>query len=436
MKFVLDTTTRLTPGRILGGSPPSILRISRRGDETVTQIIGGTDIEITPLVRRMLNLNQIHPAFYQYYSRPEAHVTVVTPALGARAHRHPEGDGIKIIVVDDGSLPPLDDAAIRIEINGGPSSARNAALHLVDTEFVAFVDGDVDVGSDTTWVRSLLHHFDDPEVAAVAPRVRSIARDGFIARHELRHGALDLGPLAASVRPGTRVSYVPSAALLCRTSDIAAIDGFDPELRTGEDVDLIWRLAAAGKTIRYDPSVIVHHEPRTSFASWWKQRVGYGRSSAALARRHGNDHISPLVTSLWSVVAVLAPMLIRRPISSVAATLTIICAASQRLRKRIPDLSNRESFDIVSTGTLHTVKAGGRAIRRVWWPILLVLAPILRPARRLLVLSLLAARSPMTVLDDAAHGVGIWSGVISTATFGPVLPRIRSGRPQQPGRSS
>jgi hypothetical protein len=195
-------------------------------------------------------------------------------------------------------------------------------------------------------------------------------------------------------------------------------------------------LAAAGKTIRYDPSVIVHHEPRTSFASWWKQRVGYGRSSAALARRHGNDHISPLVTSPWGVVAVLAPMLIRRPITSVAATLTIICAASQRLRKRIPDLTNRESFDIVSTGTLHTVNAGGRAIRRVWWPILLVLAPILRPARRLLVLSLLAARSPMTVLDDAAHGVGIWSGVISTATFGPVLPRIRSSRPQQPGRSS
>ncbi len=436
MKFTLDTTTRFTPGRTIGGSPPSILRLSRRGEETVTRIISGADIEITPLIRRMLNLNQIHPAFDHDCSRAEEVVTVITPAFGQRTHQHPEGDGIKVVVVDDGSQPPLHDATIRLEVNGGPGSARNTALQLVDTEFVAFVDADVDVGSDTTWIRSLLHHFDDPEVAAVAPRVRSIARDGVVARHELRRGALDLGPLPASVRPGTRVSYVPSAALLCRTSDITAIDGFDPELRTGEDVDLIWRLVAAGKTTRYDPSVIVHHEPRTSLSSWWQQRVGYGRSSAALARRHGNDHISPLVTSPWSVAAVLSPMLLRRPIAGLAATLTIICAASQRLRNRIPDLTNQESFNIITTGTMHTATAGARAIRRVWWPILLVLAPFLRSARRLLVLSLLAARSPMMVLDDAAHGVGIWSGVISSTTFGPVLPRIRGSRPQHLGRSS
>ena len=436
MKFTLDTTTRFTPGRIIGGSPPSILRLSRRGEETVTRIISGADIEITPLVRRMLNLNQIHPAFDHDCPRAEAVVTVITPAFGQRIHQHPEGDGIKVVVVDDGSQPPLHDATIRLEVNGGPGSARNEALQFVDTEFVAFVDADVDVGSDSTWIRSLLHHFDDPEVAAAAPRVRSIERDGVVARHELRRGALDLGPLPASVSPGTRVSYVPSAALLCRTSDITEINGFDPELRTGEDVDLIWRLVAAGKTIRYDPSVIVHHEPRTSLSSWWQQRVGYGLSSAALARRHGNDHISPLVTSPWSIAAVLSPMLFRRPIAGLAAALTILCAASQRLRKRIPDLTNQESFNIVATGTMHTATAGGRAIRRVWWPVLIVLAPFLRSARRLLVLSLLAARSPMTVLDDAAHGVGIWSGVNSSTTFGPVLPRIRGSRPQHRGRSS
>ncbi|MGA1436835.1 MAG: glycosyltransferase, partial [Ilumatobacteraceae bacterium] len=190
MKFTLDTTTRFTPGRIIGGSPPSILRLSRRGEETVTRIISGADIEITPLVRRMLNLNQIHPAFDHDCPRAEAVVTVITPAFGQRTHQHPEGDGIKVVVVDDGSQPPLHDATIRLEVNGGPGSARNEALQFVDTEFVAFVDADIDVGSDSTWIRSLLHHFDDPEVAAVAPRVRSIARDGVVARHELRRGAL------------------------------------------------------------------------------------------------------------------------------------------------------------------------------------------------------------------------------------------------------
>ena len=79
------------------------------------------------------------------------------------------------------------------------------------------------------------------------------------------------------MRPGSRVSYVPTAALLVRRSalDSVAIDDaaipapghlagpgplssrgvFDPALRYGEDVDLIWRLHDAGWRVRYEPSV-------------------------------------------------------------------------------------------------------------------------------------------------------------------------------------
>ncbi len=436
MKFSLDPTTRIIPGRIIGGSPPSILRLSRRGDKTIGHIISRDDLEMTPLVRRMLDLNQIHPVFDDQRPSLDGRVTVITPVLGERVHQHPSEDGVEVVIVDDGSPSPLQEATVRLETNGGPSAARNAGIHVVNTEFVAFVDADVDVGPNADWLRSLLPHFDDPNVAAVAPRIRCRSTCDVIGRHESARGALDLGALPASVTPGTRVSYVPSAALVCRTADITAIGGFDEELRTGEDVDLIWRLHANGKTIRYDPSVIVHHEPRTSFSRWWEQRVGYGRSSGSLAERHGNDHLSPLVSSPWSITAVLAPIMIRRRLLGIASVVVVIGAATRQLRQRVADLTVNDASRIVLTGTQHTAKAGTRAIRRVWWPILLVASPYSRSARRLLLLSFLAAGTPMAALDDVAHGVGIWSGSLTTKHFGPLLPRIRGGRQQQRRHSS
>ena len=128
----------------------------------------------------------------------------------------------------------MHDATIRLDRNCGPATARNVALTSVTTEFVAFVDADIDVGLDITWLTALLSHFDDPEVVAVAPRVRSRPQRGVIGYHEHHNGALDLGPRPAVVRPGTRVSYVPAAALICRAEAVRAIGGFDEDLRTGK----------------------------------------------------------------------------------------------------------------------------------------------------------------------------------------------------------
>ena len=74
-----------------------------------------------------------------------------------------------------------------------------------------------------------------------------------------RRSPLDMGDRPAEVQPGRRVSYVPSAALLVRRSALPE-DPFDPALRYGEDVDLIWRLIDAGWRVRYEPGVVVHHE--------------------------------------------------------------------------------------------------------------------------------------------------------------------------------
>ena len=121
----------------------------------------------------------------------------------------------------------------------------------------------------------------------------------------------------------------------------------------------------------------------------------------------------------------------KRPSVGMTVGLGIISAASQQLRQRAPDLTNSEARTIVIGGTQATATALGRAIRRVWWPLLIMLCPISRSALRLLTASAMFAVTPMVVADDIAHGVGIWSGVVKHRRLGTVIPVLRRSR-QQP----
>ena len=145
-------------------------------------------------------------------------------------------------MVDDGSARPGARARLRRATSpAGPAAARNTGLEHVTTELVAFLDSDTRAaaGLDRAARRAL----------------RRPARRG--GRAASVRAALTWATAPAEVGPGRHVSYVPS-----RRADRARAPGgrFDPELRYGEDVDLIWRLVDAGWRVRYDPSVDVGHD--------------------------------------------------------------------------------------------------------------------------------------------------------------------------------
>src|SRR5260370_30770258 len=98
-------------------------------------------------------------------------------------------------------------------------------------------------------------------VGAGAPRGRPRAGQTAAGRYLDARAPVDLGPREARVAPLTRLAYVPTAALLARCSAIVG-GGFDPGLRYGEDVDLIWRMIAAGWRGRDDPpGGMPHRQP-------------------------------------------------------------------------------------------------------------------------------------------------------------------------------
>ena len=106
----------------------------------------------------------------------------------------------------------------------GPAAARNTGLAASTTDFVAFLDSDV--SPRRGWLEALLGHFCDPTVALVAPRIMGLAHsENLVARYEAVHSSLDLGQREAPVIPHSTVSYVPSAAIICRRSAISRSAG-------------------------------------------------------------------------------------------------------------------------------------------------------------------------------------------------------------------
>ena len=412
-RYRFDDGTRRHGDVLIGGSPLRLFRLTRAGSRVLDRIAADEAVEESGLVTSLLDAGAVHPAVPPTGRFRPSDVTIVTPALGVVRHH---GDGV--IVVDDGSEPPIPDATVRLDRNRGPGGARNAGLSRVTTPLVAFVDADVDLRDG--WLDPLLPHFDDDRVALVAPRVRSVPGTSALQRYEMAHSPLDLGPRPGRVRPGSRISYVPAAAVVCRVDMIREIGGFDETLRFGEDVDLAWRLDESGRRVRYEPASVVTHDPRPTWCAWFDQRVGYGSSSAPLSRRHPGA-LAPLRMSGWSVAAWVSGVLVHPVVGA-----TVGAGSAAALVRKLDDVPPGAAFMLAWRGNLA---AGGQiaaAIRRVWWPLVLLAAFRSPRARSGLLLAAIAARHPIRLADDIAYSVGVWRGVLRERTADPLVPEIGS----------
>ncbi|MEY2446180.1 MAG: mycofactocin glycosyltransferase [Ilumatobacteraceae bacterium] len=443
VSYALDSSYRRHDHVVIAGSPLRLFRLSAKGRSVVEAIEHGESLPAghAKLTDRLVDAGAIHPIPTES-PFTAADVTVVVPAFNALpGDAHPAVS--EVIVVDDASDPALVEhpgrRLIRLPTNRGPAAARNAGLALVTTPLVAFVDTDVDV--DDGWLDALLPHFADPRVALVAPRVTSSDGASMIAEYEVTRSPLDLGAEPGRIAPGSRIGYVPAAALVARTAVLRSIGGFDESMRSGEDVDLVWRLLDAGHRCRYEPGGTVRHRPRASVVAWLQQRMTYGRSAASLDRKHPGA-VAPLRISGWSA-AVWALVAARRPIAALAVAMGTTVA----LRRKLQDLPVEEPVRLAGLGHLYAGRQVAGAITRAWWPVALVVALLIRRSRpALIAVATLPplldwakgarTRDPLRyiglrVADDVAYGAGVWRGVIDERACGALAPKFTNW----PGRA-
>jgi mycofactocin system glycosyltransferase len=444
----LSPTVRRRPdGALLGGSPLRLMRLSARARELLTgDRVVVRDPTSAQLAERLLDAGLAVP---DLPPRPAADVTVVIPVrdrpeglsrLLAALRDDPATASLPVVVVDDGSMTPVSVPGVRIlrhEVSRGPAAARNTGLRAATTEFVAFLDSDC--VPRARWLERLRPHLDDPRLAVVAPRIVAMtgAERGWLSDYEAAVSALDMGPAPASVRPLSAVSYVPSAALLARRCALG--DGFDETMRVAEDVDLVWRLTAAGWRVRYEPAAQVAHDHPARTADWLRRRAFYGTGAALLAVRHGRA-VAPVVLAPESALAwALALAGGRRGRAAAAGVLAL---TSVRLARRLARDGERPPLGLAAALVLRGQGAAGRtlsrAVTRHHWPLALAAAVVSRRAGHG-VLAVAAADALLAWwphrgqvgpvrfavgrrLEDLAYGAGLWRGALRACDARALLP--------------
>ena len=370
-RIALDDSTRVSSDGSLvwGGAPWRLLRLTGAGATTLAAMRDGDpigDLRAGLLARRLVDAGLAHP-------RPAVPVAagdldVVVPARDRVSQLDTclaALTGLATTVVDDGSADRLAVAAVasrhgarvvRRSASGGPAAARNTGLAATRRPLVAFVDSDCIV--DVQALGTVAGHLTDPCVGAAAPRIVE----------DENASPLDLGPDESLVQPGSRVSFVPTTVLVTRRDALERIGDFDESLRYGEDVDLVWRLAAAGWSVRYDPSVVAQHAAPTSAAGRLARRYRYGTSAGLLGHRHGTAMSGPALAGF------VAPLRV--------GTL------------RAAGLPTREAVAIAAAAPVRTATA------------------------------LLRWSTPSS-LGDAAYHLGVWRGCVDARTLKPLLPKLR-----------
>jgi mycofactocin glycosyltransferase len=444
---------------LLGGSPTRLLRLAPAAQ---TMLSGGRlevhDAQSAQLARTLLDATVAHPRPATGPSHRD--ITVVIPVRDnpvglSRLMRSLRG--MRVVIVDDGSEVSMastdfdglycDVQVIRHPRSKGPAAARNTGLAACQTDFVAFLDSDV--VPRRGWLEALLGHFCDPTVALVAPRIVNLREPkGAVARYEAVRSSLDLGQREAPVVPYGTVSYVPSAAIICRRTVLNELGGFDETLISGEDVDLCWRFIEAGARLRYEPIALVAHDHRTELREWFARKAFYGSSAAPLSVRHPGK-TAPLVISGWTLLVWIL-LSLGSGIGYFASTIVALITGRRIANSlRSVDTEPKEVAAVAAQGLWAAALQLASAICRHYWPIALIAAVLFRRCRQVVLVAAVldgvvdwASRDRnsdddvqrvglityllLKRLDDIAYGLGLWTGVVRERHLGALKPQIRT----------
>ncbi|AEV86929.1 glycosyl transferase [Actinoplanes sp. SE50] len=455
----LDVRTRVVDGgrALLGGAPGThLLRLTPKARRLLAgRTLRVTDPASAALAERLLDLAVAHPVVADLPAPADAGVTYVIPVrdrpapLARLLASIPAGSDV--IVVDDASRNPAAIAAVAaryrarllaLPVNRGPAGARNAGLRSVRTPFVAFVDSDIVLDPGT--VPTLLRHFADPRTAVAVPRItglRTARSETWIGRYEESRSSLDLGSRPASVRPGSYVSWVSTACLVARVS--ATGDGFDEDMRVGEDVDFGWRAVRAGWRVRFEPSVAAAHEHRVRFGDWFVRKAEYGTGAHPLALRHP-ESVAPAVLPPWGVALGAALLAQRRWSLPVAAAVYAVTAA-RIARKLDVDGAAGLGMRLTGGGAVTVLQQASALVTRHWWPATAVGCLFSARVRRVAAVAAVTdvvleyatqgSRGRIRLdpvrygvarrLDDIAYGAGVWWSAAKGRSATALRPRLR-----------
>lgn len=250
-------------------------------------------------------------------SAPRLEISVVVPTYGrseilrtllsALDQQTLSTDRFEVVVVDDGTVPPIEiDVAAHAysitllrQANAGPGAARNLAFEHVRAPLVLILNDDAVPARDLLAGHVAAHASAPPKTAILGsfPFTANSMRSPFV--RLLSQTTL----LFDYVRMKDRGTYGWQNFWTCNLSlplqALRDVDGFDVTFREAicEDVELGYRLGQRGWRVHYRADLVCEHEHVVTPRKYFERALRLGVNSAKMYAKHGDAELFPVKTS-------------------------------------------------------------------------------------------------------------------------------------------
>lgn len=164
---------------------------------------------------------------------------------------------VEVIVIDDGSDPPLEDIQLHAfplhffrQENKGAPAARNKGFALSKGEYIIFWDADI-VALDTRMIEKMF------EALTAHPEVGYVYSDFYFGKKKMHAGAFDADRLK-------HVNYITTTSLIQRKD----FPGFDESLKKFQDWDVWLTMLGEGKVGYYVSGYLFRIQPGGTMSRW------------------------------------------------------------------------------------------------------------------------------------------------------------------------
>ena len=207
--------------------------------------------------------------------------------------------GVEIWVADDGSTDNTREIGsnfpvklFKFEHQGRPKTL-NKLLPLVETDFVAVVEGDAIY--QPNYLEACIRHFSSRKVGGAIARQLTVESDSLVSRaistyREVRWSLVD------------RPKYVESTAWVFKKEALQDVEGFDEDLTIADDAAMGISLIRHGWRIEFVPETAWYHHEPTSLRDLMRQQFRWGIGSCAFLKKYGRELANPHVKMRWKTL--------------------------------------------------------------------------------------------------------------------------------------
>lgn len=224
--------------------------------------------------------------------------------LEALARQTLAREAFEVVVVDDGSLEPVESVVRAFEprlqvvphrqANSGPAIGRNTALSLVRSRFVAVTDDDCEPAPD--WLEILVNELEQNPAAMVGGHtINGLPENRYSTVSQMIVDRV----YAAHNRDWQRAGFFTTSNLALSKEALEKLGGFDPRYRHAgaEDRGLCDRWRHSGHPMVYLPHARVYHFHDLSLRGFLRQHFNYGRGAIVYHRTRLSSHAEEASTA-------------------------------------------------------------------------------------------------------------------------------------------